>query len=300
MMKQEIESYEVDTPTRRLFDQLSDAFERINLGLFGGQLPPVLIHIQRKGGFGYYSPAEFTAKGEQTRVAGISLNPNHFVRDDKATLGTLTHEMVHHWQEVAGNGGGRYHDREWGTKMESIGLVPSSTGQPGGKRTGSRVSHYIVEGGPFDLLADQIIAAGFRIDWASLDQGARRSPEKNKVKYTCPQCKANIWGKPGIVAMCQPCESLFVTESDAPATPAETTGEPETDGQDYDHWLKKQLTALAIHPSAWQGTDAQRAKVALEQIQKFRKCSEEILWLPMAEAAYVSLKSGQERPPRQQ
>jgi hypothetical protein len=33
--------------------------------------------------------------------------------------------------------------------MERVGLMPSSTGEPGGKRTGQKVSHYILADGPF-------------------------------------------------------------------------------------------------------------------------------------------------------
>lgn len=33
--------------------------------------------------------------------------------------------------------------------MESLGLMPSATAAPRGKRTGDRMSHYIIEGGPF-------------------------------------------------------------------------------------------------------------------------------------------------------
>jgi len=35
--------------------------------------------------------------------------------------------------------------------MESIGLMPSDTGEPGGKRTGQRMSDYPIEGGAFYL-----------------------------------------------------------------------------------------------------------------------------------------------------
>jgi hypothetical protein len=34
--------------------------------------------------------------------------------------------------------------------MERIGLMPSATGAPGGRRTGQRMTHYIIRGGLFD------------------------------------------------------------------------------------------------------------------------------------------------------
>lgn len=51
-------------------------------------------------------------------------------------LQALTYEMVHLYQHHFGDPGrGRYLNKEWGNKMESIGLMPSSTGRPGGRRT---------------------------------------------------------------------------------------------------------------------------------------------------------------------
>ena len=38
---------------------------------------------------------------------------------------------------------GGYHNAEWASKMESVGLVPSTTGAPGGARVGQAVSHYV-------------------------------------------------------------------------------------------------------------------------------------------------------------
>src|SRR6516225_9588180 len=81
----------------------------------------------------------------------IALNPATFRgRTDREIASTLLHEMVHLWQYYFGKPPRKgYHNREWGDKMESLGLMPSEDGQPGGKRTGQRVTHYIIEGGPF-------------------------------------------------------------------------------------------------------------------------------------------------------
>jgi predicted SprT family Zn-dependent metalloprotease len=65
-------------------------------------------------------------------------------------MSTIVHEMVHHWQHHLGKPSrSTPHNTEWANKMEAIGLMPSSTGQPGGKRTGHRVADYILPGGAF-------------------------------------------------------------------------------------------------------------------------------------------------------
>jgi hypothetical protein len=76
--------------------------------------------------------------------------------------------MAHVWQHAHGkptrNG---YHNKEWAAKMDSLGLVPSSTGAPGGKRTGQSVSHYIAAGGPFAVACAELIATGLDVTWRS-------------------------------------------------------------------------------------------------------------------------------------
>ncbi len=56
------------------------------------------------------------------------------------TLSTLVHEMCHVWQHhtPAKKCRGGYHDRVWGAKMEEIGLMPSNTGLPGGKKQANK------------------------------------------------------------------------------------------------------------------------------------------------------------------
>ena len=49
--------------------------------------------------------------------------------------------------------------------MERIGLIPSDTGQPGGKRVGESMSHYIEDGGPFDKACKELLTTEFKLSW---------------------------------------------------------------------------------------------------------------------------------------
>ena len=72
--------------------------------------------------------------------------------------------MVHQWQAHHGTPGrGRYHNDEWADKMERIGLMPSSTGQPGGRRTGDHMADYAIEGGRFLKACKELVTEEFRI-----------------------------------------------------------------------------------------------------------------------------------------
>ncbi len=70
------------------------------------------------------------------------------------------------WQYRFGKPGRtRYHNEQWATKMESIGLMPSSTGQPGGKRTGDSMADYAIEGGAFLVACAALLTSNFKISW---------------------------------------------------------------------------------------------------------------------------------------
>ncbi|MCM5163877.1 sprT domain-containing protein, partial [Escherichia coli] len=58
-----------------------------------------------------------------------------------------------------------YHDRVWGEKMEQIGLMPSNTGLPGGRKTGQQMTHYIIRGGRFQTAVYDLLKSGFSISW---------------------------------------------------------------------------------------------------------------------------------------
>lgn len=118
--------------------------------------------------------------------------------------------------------------------------MPSSTGQPGGKRVGYSMSHYIVEDGAFarafaQMPAEYLLPWTCGVDESEIEKGTRggsgtggttgtgttgrqpgTAPAKkvSKLKYTCPKCKANVWGKPGLRLRCDVCDQLFRCATD--------------------------------------------------------------------------------------
>lgn len=135
--------------------------------VLGQPLPPCLITLQRRpGAYGYFSHDRFEQRrdGRQT-THEIALNPDLFPgRSDKEILSTLAHEGVHAYQQQYGKPGRRrYHNTDWAWMMECIGLIPSTTGQPGGKKTGQPMSHYIRPAGPFDQAIEALLATGFSL-----------------------------------------------------------------------------------------------------------------------------------------
>jgi hypothetical protein len=206
-----------ESPNRQ-YVTLSAAFDFFNRRLFAGGLPPALITMQRhKGARGYYSAKRFEGRCGGGRAADeVALNPAAFAgRTDLQILSTLVHEMAHHWQQHFGDPGrGRYHNREWAARMETLGLMPSDTGEPGGRKVGQQVTHYVVAGGPFERACGELLAGGVRVEWQSVEaeSAAARRSRLSKTKYTCPGCGLNAWAKPGVHLVCGECEERMEAE----------------------------------------------------------------------------------------
>jgi hypothetical protein len=167
------------TLTAGQYAALDHGFRVLNERLFDGELPLPLFTLQRKSRMaGYYHFEKFRArmpdaKGRRSAVDEIAINPEHFSSStDEEILSTLLHEMVHLWQCHFGKRPRTcYHDRQWADKMESVGLMPSTTGRPGGKRTGQRVGDYIIPGGVFEALASELISQGWTMPWEDRHAG---------------------------------------------------------------------------------------------------------------------------------
>ncbi len=204
-------SYETPaTTTMGEYGSFQTAFDHFNATLWGGKLPQVYITLQRKKGtLGYFSPQKFAGRGFQGKAHELALNPDHFgKRTDREILSTLVHEMAHIWEQEFGKPPrGGYHGRAWANEMKRIGLYPSDTAKEGGKETGQRVSHYIVESGAYAVAFAALETTGLKLKWESQARVKAKIAAKreSKVKYTCPNCESNAWAKPGTVLICGDC-----------------------------------------------------------------------------------------------
>ncbi|WP_306552919.1 SprT-like domain-containing protein [Acidovorax sp.] len=164
-----------ESPTAETYSELQAAYDFFNLELFAGELPPCLITLQReKRSYGYFSAERFQ-RADGTRTDEIAMNPTYFATLPLVEiLQTLCHEMVHLWQHHRGNPGrARYHNLEWADKMKSIGLMPSDTGQPGGRVVGDCMADYPMAGGPFLGACEKLMTRDFQISWHDRFPSAR-------------------------------------------------------------------------------------------------------------------------------
>ena len=215
--------------TQGQYQSLQHAYNWFNRTLFDNQLPEVLITLQRSSvAYGWFGADKFSNRSDaDERIDEIALNPQAMHgRSDTEILSTLVHEMAHAWQSHFGDPSrAGYHNEQWASLMESIGLIPTDTGAPGGKRTGQKMSHYIDEGGEFLRVCTQWLARHPKgIQWEIYDVISRPGEEgsdaegdgkggengddsktkkrASKTKYTCPICGQNAWAKPDAHLMC--------------------------------------------------------------------------------------------------
>lgn len=224
---QQDEDHQAMLPTQETYDQLQTAYDYFNRTLFDAALPPCLITLQReKRTHGYFCHQRFVNDDGQ-RTDEIAMNPAYFAGVPlPEILQTLAHEMVHLKQAHFGTPGRRgYHNREWADWMQAIGLMPSSTGAPGGRQVGDRMSDYIIPGGPFDRACNELLATGFSVTWKDrlvardhlqqllqdgeadlsayvVEADAPKESRSNRRKYSCPACGVNAWGRPGLHLIC--------------------------------------------------------------------------------------------------
>lgn len=248
---------ETHKPTTEFYSLFQFLYDFLNKELFEKELPDCMIIITRKTNtFGYFQPERWINK-KKIKTDEIAINPFYFDRYPLIEiLQTVAHEMTHLWQFHFGTPSIRtYHNREWSDKMQTIGLMPSTTGKPDGKKVGQKMMEYPIRKGKFIKMANKIINHNkFQNLWydrikkekqiqqdlfapldttdnneilientvyehLNLDSLLLEIPEnsdleiisnsRGKGKYTCDNCKINMWGKKGINILCLECQKPF-------------------------------------------------------------------------------------------
>ena len=202
----------------RQYQLLQKAFDYFNDCLFSQHLPQVLLTLHRKrSALGYFSSACFTLRdgNEKQYIHEIAINPDYFSENipTKRILSTLVHEMAHLWQQEFGRKRSHgYHNKEWANKMESIGLMPSTSGLPGGKRTGKNCSHYVIKGGRFDFACAVFIdnyGDAILVNSLYTEKKEKSAERVRKVEFLCPDCQQQAWAHADASLICGLCATAM-------------------------------------------------------------------------------------------
>ena len=103
-----------------------------------------------------------------------------------------------------------YYNKEYADKIESLGLMPSNTGEKGGSRFGQKMDSYPIAKGKFTksfqkISKDKLFP--FRISEEKSKLPTARS-NKNKTTFTC-SCGERLWGKANLKVTCDKCGTSF-------------------------------------------------------------------------------------------
>lgn len=208
------------TPSEQTYGPLQAAYRHFNDRLFQNQLPTYIVTLRAKGRTkGYYKHQAFARINGEETTDEIALNAEYFrVDTPKVTLSILVHEMMHQAQRHFGKPTRPgYHDKKWADAMEAIGLMPSNTGAPGGKRIGYQMAHYIIPGGPFDVAYGEFEQSGHLLAWGDAFTAGSSAPVKPKrIKFRCADCGLTAWSKTSARLACVECKREMARASGGP------------------------------------------------------------------------------------
>lgn len=189
----------------------------------------------------FVSPDALYDKKNNKKLQYIGINPRHLNRDISEILATICHELCHVYENAfihIPRGG--YHDKEWDKLMRDCGLEPKYL-----NKSKTAVSTKVLEGGDFEKFV-----AGFKeihgedyfniVEYSPLvehqtkvalgledddgEDSENDTPKadnadkpvkkynRNKIKYTCPDCQSRVWGKAGLNIECVDCACSFEEE----------------------------------------------------------------------------------------
>lgn len=227
-----------------LVGPLNAAAEHFSSCLFEGALPTHAITLQRRlPKDSLFIPCRWQDISGIVRHE-IALNPTRFARQPLLlVLQSIVREQSHLWQFVFGSPTRPgYHNREWAEKVASLGFQVSVDGHPN-RITGQKISLKPVADGPFVAACAQLVRQHFVLTWLdrgfdperkvcvpmqlpNIDTDVRKvltrplgaafggvtsirdlkaGVNKRKIKYGCPSCGVNVWGRSGLSLSCSSC-----------------------------------------------------------------------------------------------
>lgn len=236
-----------------LYTKIQVVIDEIDQRFFSGKgkqkIPELVFSINnlcRSCVTAFVAPDALYDKSNNKRYQYVGINPRHLNREVGEILATICHELCHVYEHAyihIPRGG--YHDKEWDKLMRECGLEPKYL-----NKSKTAVTTVIAEDGIFtEYIKDFIknhgedyfniveysplvehmtkVALGLDDEGEEDDDSPKpdnadkpiKKYNRNKIKYTCPECGAKVWGKSGLHIECVDCACNFEEEEteDIPA-----------------------------------------------------------------------------------
>lgn len=231
--------------TEELYGKLQTVINELDATFFNGKgkehIPSVVMAINNRCSscvVAFVSPNSLYDKNTDRKIQYLGINPFYLSRNIGYILCTVCHEICHIYENAYVHiPRGGYHDKAWAELMLDCGLEPVYM-----NKSKTAVSEKIIEGGAFEKFikdfAEKYGAHYFNVVEYStqiehitriklgIEEGnvSDDSPHadnenvpvktynRNKFKYTCPDCGAKVWGKTGLNIECSDCACAFEEE----------------------------------------------------------------------------------------
>ena len=76
------------------------------------------------------------------------------------------------------------------------------------------MADYIIPGGRFEQSYETLAAAGWKLNLQSAPRPGGKTAPYSKVKFSCPPCSQNAWGKPELEIDCHLCGNRMLSADD--------------------------------------------------------------------------------------
>ena len=207
-----------DEPTLKLFRALQNIYNFFKTALFENRLGPVILTLNRNSRLGGYYKHSAWVDESQIILPEINISPAMLSLGPMFVTSILVHESCHQLQYLYGKPGrNRYHNKQFAKIMSYLGLMCSDTFKPGGKTTGQRMGHYIIEGGRFEqaylAMPKEYLLPFTSVPSSKTEKEVATDISKIKIKYKCATCSTTLWGKPHQYVLCGKCNCALIEKS---------------------------------------------------------------------------------------
>lgn len=191
------------SPTLEQFSNYQLTYDYFNERLFDNDLKQCHLNFSRRASSGVYFRSNFWKRQDGELIHEIGLNPLFLAKPFPDVMALLVKGMGYQWQYDFGtpSPSAGYCNRELSEKLKALGLLLTETGEPGGRETGKWLKHFIIPDGQFEQAVEGIPDT-YKLPWVSGTTRLIKQPRFDKIKYTCPDCLAQVWGKSGLAFGC--------------------------------------------------------------------------------------------------
>ena len=181
------------TMTKKQAIFFENTFNYYKNTLFQGILPECYIEFSTKVGlYGIFFSNQWVDL-KQKYIHEIILNPEILSLKSIEFHAIIVRNMVFLWLYMHGiHSRPNYLNKKAAQKLEEFGIIPSSTGAPGGKKIGQSILQYINYNGIFAKVfkKNPKKTSGYR--HTSADDETNGKDKTLKIKFFCPSCMKKL------------------------------------------------------------------------------------------------------------